>query len=129
MIKFIHKLRRRKNYDKRRKNKVFKRKNGFTQKDIATKLGVESAAISKYELDMRVPNIETIKNQLQFLMFRWIIYLEEHQMYLQMKQIEIHLIYMLLKINTTLQNCKIIDAIYKKINILIIFNYICLKQF
>lgn len=61
MIKFIHKLRRRKNYDKRRKNKVFKRKNGFTQKDIATKLGVESAAISKYELDMRVPNIETIK--------------------------------------------------------------------
>ena len=45
MIKFKHKLRRRKNYDKWRKNKVFKRKNGFTQKDNATRLGVEPAAI------------------------------------------------------------------------------------
>ena len=36
-------------------------KNGFTQKDIATKLGVEPAAISKYELDMREPNIEALK--------------------------------------------------------------------
>ena len=35
--------------------------NGFTQKDIATRLGVEPAAISKYELDMREPNIEAIK--------------------------------------------------------------------
>lgn len=47
----------RKKYDKWRKNKIFKRKNGFTQKDIAIRLGVEPAAISKYELDMREPNI------------------------------------------------------------------------
>ena len=49
--------------------KYLREKNGFTQKDIATKLGVESAAISKYELDMRVPNIETIKNSYNFLCF------------------------------------------------------------
>lgn len=41
--------------------KYLREKNGFTQKDIATKLGVEPAAISKYELDMREPNIEAIK--------------------------------------------------------------------
>ena len=77
MIKFKHRLRSRKNYDKWRKNKVFKRKNGFTQKDIATRLGVEPAVISKYELDMREPNIEVIKKLPQFLMFQYIIYLEE----------------------------------------------------
>ena len=37
--------------------KYLREKNGFTQKDIATRLGVEPAAISKYELDMREPNI------------------------------------------------------------------------
>ncbi len=57
MIKFTRKMRKRKKYDKWRKNKIFKRKNGFTQKDIAIRLGVEPAAISKYELDMREPNI------------------------------------------------------------------------
>ena len=77
MIKFKHRLRSGKNYDKWRKNKVFKRKNGFTQKDIATRLGVEPAVISKYELDMREPNIEVIKKLPQFLMFQYIIYLEE----------------------------------------------------
>ena len=41
--------------------KYLREKNGLTQKDIATKLGVEPAAISKYELDMREPNIEAIK--------------------------------------------------------------------
>lgn len=41
--------------------KYLREKNGFTQKDIATRLGVEPAAISKYELDMREPNIEAIK--------------------------------------------------------------------
>lgn len=41
--------------------KYLREKNDFTQKDIATKLGVEPAAISKYELDMREPNIEAIK--------------------------------------------------------------------
>ena len=41
--------------------KYLREKNGFTQKDIATKLGVEPAAISKYELNMREPNIEAIK--------------------------------------------------------------------
>ena len=41
--------------------KYLREKNGYTQKDIATKLGLESAAISKYELDMREPNIEAIK--------------------------------------------------------------------
>ncbi len=61
MIKFKHKLRRRKNYDKWRKNKIFKRKNGFTQKDIATRLGVEPATISKYELDKREPDIAFCK--------------------------------------------------------------------
>ena len=50
-------MEKRKKYDKWRKNKIFKRKNGFTQKDIAIRLGVEPAAISKYELDMREPNI------------------------------------------------------------------------
>ena len=46
MIKLIHKLRRRKNYDKQERIKYLREKNGFTQKDIATKLGVEPAAIS-----------------------------------------------------------------------------------
>lgn len=41
--------------------KYLREKNGLTQKDIATRLGVESAAISKYELDMREPNIESLK--------------------------------------------------------------------
>lgn len=41
--------------------KFLREKNGYTQKDIATKLGVEPAAISKYELDMREPNIEALK--------------------------------------------------------------------
>ena len=41
--------------------KYLREKNEFTQKDIATRLGVEPAAISKYELDMREPNIEAIK--------------------------------------------------------------------
>ncbi len=41
--------------------KYLREKNGLTQKDIATRLGVESAAISKYELDMREPNIEALK--------------------------------------------------------------------
>lgn len=41
--------------------KYLREKNGLTQKHIATRLGVESAAISKYELDMREPNIEAIK--------------------------------------------------------------------
>ncbi len=44
------------------------------KKDIATKLGVEPAAISKYELDMREPNIEALKNYQQFLMCQSIIY-------------------------------------------------------
>ena len=41
--------------------KYLREKNGLTQKDVAVKLGVEPAAISKYELDMREPNIEAIK--------------------------------------------------------------------
>ena len=41
--------------------KYLREKNGFTQKYIATRLGVEPAAISKYELDMREPNIEALK--------------------------------------------------------------------
>ena len=41
--------------------KYLREKIGLTQKDIATKLGVEPAAVSKYELDMREPNIEAIK--------------------------------------------------------------------
>ena len=41
--------------------KYLREKNRLTQKDIATRLGVEPAAISKYELDMREPNIEAIK--------------------------------------------------------------------
>ncbi len=41
--------------------KYLREKNGLTQKDVAIKLGVEPAAISKYELDMREPNIEAIK--------------------------------------------------------------------
>ena len=41
--------------------KYLREKNGLTQKDIATRLGVEPAAISKYELNMREPNIEAIK--------------------------------------------------------------------
>lgn len=41
--------------------KYLREKKGLTQKDVATKLGLEPAAISKYELDMREPNIEAIK--------------------------------------------------------------------
>lgn len=41
--------------------KYLREKNDLTQKDVATKLGVEPAAISKYELDMREPNIEALK--------------------------------------------------------------------
>lgn len=41
--------------------KYLREQNGLTQKDIATKLKVEPAAISKYELDMREPNIEALK--------------------------------------------------------------------
>ncbi len=41
--------------------KYLREKQGLTQKDIATKLGLEPAAISKYELDMREPNIEALK--------------------------------------------------------------------
>lgn len=33
----------------------------LTQKDIANKLGLESAAVSKYELNLREPNIEALK--------------------------------------------------------------------
>lgn len=61
IIKSKYNLRRSKNYDKWWKNKIFKRKNGLIQKDVAIKLGVEPAAILKYELDMREPNIEAIK--------------------------------------------------------------------
>lgn len=42
--------------------KYLREKVDLTQKDVATKLGVEPAAISKYELDMREPNIEALKN-------------------------------------------------------------------
>lgn len=35
--------------------------NGYTQKYVADKLGLESAAISKYELNLREPNVEAIK--------------------------------------------------------------------
>jgi len=41
--------------------KFLREKKGLTQKDVATKLGLEPAAISKYELDMREPNIEALK--------------------------------------------------------------------
>lgn len=41
--------------------KYLREQKGLTQKDVATKLGVEPAAISKYELDMREPNIEALK--------------------------------------------------------------------
>ena len=41
--------------------RYLREKNGFTQKEVANRLGVESAAISKYELDMREPNIEALK--------------------------------------------------------------------
>lgn len=35
--------------------------NEFTQKDVADRLGLEPAAISKYELNLREPNVEAIK--------------------------------------------------------------------
>ena len=41
--------------------KFLREKKGLTQKDVATRLGLEPAAVSKYELDMREPNIEAIK--------------------------------------------------------------------
>ena len=41
--------------------KYLREKNGFTQKDIATRLGVEPATISKYELDKREPDIAFCK--------------------------------------------------------------------
>ena len=41
--------------------KYLREKKGLTQKDVASRLGLEPAAISKYELDMREPNIEALK--------------------------------------------------------------------
>ena len=41
--------------------KYLREQKELTQKDVADKLGLEPAAISKYELDMREPNIEAIK--------------------------------------------------------------------
>ena len=41
--------------------KYLREAKGLTQKDVATKLGLESAAISKYELNLREPNIEALK--------------------------------------------------------------------
>ena len=41
--------------------KFLREKKGLTQKEVATRLGLEPAAVSKYELDMREPNIEAIK--------------------------------------------------------------------
>ena len=41
--------------------KYLREAKGLTQKDVATKLGLESAAVSKYELNLREPNIEALK--------------------------------------------------------------------
>lgn len=41
--------------------KFLREMNEFTQKDVADRLGVEPAAISKYELNLREPNVESIK--------------------------------------------------------------------
>ena len=41
--------------------KYLREAKGLTQKDVATKLGLESAAVSKYELNLREPNIEVLK--------------------------------------------------------------------
>lgn len=41
--------------------KYLREAKGLTQKDVANKLGLESAAVSKYELNLREPNIETLK--------------------------------------------------------------------
>lgn len=44
--------------------KYLREKKGLIQKDVATRLGLEPATISKYELDMREPNIEAYYTQL-----------------------------------------------------------------
>ncbi len=41
--------------------KYLREAKGLTQKDVATKLGLESATVSKYELNLREPNIEALK--------------------------------------------------------------------
>lgn len=41
--------------------KYLREAKGLTQKDVAIKLGLESAAVSKYELNLREPNIEALK--------------------------------------------------------------------
>lgn len=41
--------------------KFLREMNEFTQKDVADRLGVEPAAISKYELNLREPNVESLK--------------------------------------------------------------------
>lgn len=41
--------------------KYLREAKGLTQKDVANKLGLESAAVSKYELNLREPNIEALK--------------------------------------------------------------------
>lgn len=41
--------------------KYLREAKGLTQKDVATRLGLESAAVSKYELNLREPNIEALK--------------------------------------------------------------------
>lgn len=40
--------------------KKLREEKGLTQKQVADKLGLESAAISKYEKDLREPNIESL---------------------------------------------------------------------
>lgn len=42
------------------KLKKLREEKGLTQKQVADKLGLESAAISKYEKDLREPNIESL---------------------------------------------------------------------
>ena len=41
--------------------KYLREAKGLTQKNVANKLGLESAAVSKYELNLREPNIEALK--------------------------------------------------------------------
>lgn len=123
-IKFKHKLWRRKYYDKWLKNKVFKRKNRFTQKDIATRLGVEPATISKYELDMREPNIEAIKKlatifnvSIDYLLGRtpdvFVDATDRIALYTTKLSQKYNVLGLVMTIDKD-ENCKIIDAIYQK---------------
>lgn len=117
MIKFKHKLRSRKNMINGERIKYLRGKNGFTQKDIATILGVESAAINKLCCGVEKTTFgETITNtNISMLeidnIFNDFVKSNDPKPQIMMKIVKLLMLYI------------------KKIKIPIIHNYIYLEQY